>query len=216
MTEAANPGNTCAHLEVGNCEHPEPYLDMMHRQLMLQDRLNKIPAADMDLAARAGIVIYWRHCIHTECDELLDWINSGASPGSGADIEAEMEVVDIMHFVFNVGISLGISPAELQAIMCGSVEFPACPREFFNKNNVETSILRLSKSLTNLIDLLPWKSWKNYANYSHRHDVLVSNFAEVVTSCMYLAGAVGMDKTRVYNVYCAKNKENHARQDRGY
>ena len=44
----------------------------------------------------------------------------------------------------------------------------------------------------------------------------VKKFAVILMELFNLAGLLGMTESRVYNVYAAKNKENHARQDRGY
>lgn len=203
-----NTGNVCANIPVTEVYTPQPYAYMMDLQYELQRRLGKAGAIECT-REQALQLIYWRHCIHTECDELMEWFQvSDANP-----LELEMEVIDILHFVFNLGITLQISPDAVQALL-SKFEFTVADALYEEK--VALATVALSRSITSLIDHFPWKNWKTYVRLQVDTSATVLSFARIVKATLQLAGTVGMSRDRVVNVYLAKNKENHKRQDRGY
>ena len=208
----ANPGNSCAGLEINKVTTLFPVAHTMDMQVKLQDRLGKLPPVERTVADRTLDVIYWRHCIHSECDELLEWFLE-ADPNF---VEIEMEAIDILHFVYNVGIAFDISPEITQGIVGGYIKEEHPIVRETTVQLAQHMICNLSASLTNLIDLLPWKSWKNYDNYEFDTTKIILAYGSVVKANLQLAGCLGMDMQRIVDVYAAKNLENHARQDRGY
>lgn len=55
--------------------------------------------------------------LQAECAELLEWLPwkdwkeySPNDPNESAVLEAQMELIDIQHFVVNIGIHLGMTP----------------------------------------------------------------------------------------------------------
>lgn len=201
----------CANLEIVTVPTLHPVDKTMRLQYELQARLNKLPAPDVTIEDTVTALIYWRHCIHSECDELLAWFKC---PDLNFT-ELEMEAVDILHFVYNIGIALNIQPAAVQFLIspytskhteANATSLVAC----------QMLICDLSAKLTNLIDLFPWKSWKNYSGFQKAPSTVLKAYVELVEANLILAANLGMSMQRIVDVYIAKNKENHARQDRGY
>ena len=209
-----NHGNVCKDINVKKIVAANPIQHMMEAQLLLQTRLGKGHVDSDSFVDIANKVIYWRHCIHSECDELLEWFDG---KGTFDFVEAEMEIVDIMHFVFNIAIVTGISAVNIESQL---KDYVAQHDELITKTTlgyVEKQICDLSRALTNYIDLLPWKSWKTY-DEAHVPELteIIPAYAAIVQANLEIAAFHGMTMERIVSVYCAKNAENHARQDRNY
>jgi len=208
-----NHGNVCKDINVKKIIAANPIQHMMEAQLLLQTRLGKGHVDSDSFVDIANKVIYWRHCIHSECDELLDWYQDVDADHQ----ELEMEIVDIMHFVFNIAIVTGISAVNIESQLKDYVARHDQGVALTTLSFVEKQICNLSGTITNYIDLLPWKSWKTY-DEAHVPELteIVQAFAAIVQANLELAAFHGMTMERVVSVYCAKNAENHARQDRNY
>ena len=202
--------NLCGGLPIVSIEADKPLEHMYKLQLELQSRLNKIPLSSDCMIERVAPIIYWRHCIHSECDELLEWYYKGEFDFT----EVEMEAIDILHFVFNIGISLSLTTEEI-GLWCN-------PFYFTERGSKQTiDILRericfLSSAITDLIDLLPWKTWKNYENYKPDYSRITASYSNIVRMNLMLCSSLNMSLDRVLDVYCAKNLENHRRQNDNY
>lgn len=205
-----NTGNTCAGLEIKHINAEAPFAYMYSLQYKLQARLGKLPPANTSAAEATSEIIYWNYCIQDECVELLNWLEI---PGAKF-IELEMEVIDILHFAMNIGIALKLSEAEVQEFACGFTWLVGNRPIDYEELCAYTQGLMIS--ITKLINQLPWKSWKTYSPEADGREFAAQNFAQVLYSIFTLACRLGMDEQKVINYYCAKNLENHARQDRGY
>ncbi len=199
--------NICKDLEVLDEKVENRVEKMMEAQYALQRRLGKLVSPTANPKDLATLTIYWRQCIHTECDELMEWFKDPSSDRQ----EIEMEAIDILHFVMNIGISFDMSPGAVQYLMKGYSYTEVGTRL---RVKVMTNIMSLSLALTKFIDQLPWKTWKTYT--IEPLPVLLPEYIEILSSSLDICASLGMDKDRIYNCYMAKNKENHARQDRGY
>lgn len=206
-----NEGNICSDLEVKSIPVKGAVAFMYKRQYLLQERLHKLPPKDASIQDLVTSLIYWRHCIHSECDELVEWF---AHPSVHKQ-ELEMEVIDILHFVFNLGISLGFSVQVLDEYYKEDYTYK-CADKAIDLDAVRAAICNLSSLLTDLIDLLPWKTWKTYDGYEINHKAVEKAFFKVIGGTFLIAIAIRMPFERTIACYIAKNDENHARQDRGY
>lgn len=59
-----------------------------------------------------------------------------------------------------------------------------------------------------------WKSWKDPIGIQRKK--AVDEWADVLHFVVNLGLAIGLDAETAFLAYVSKNKENHARQDRGY
>lgn len=209
-----NHGNVCKDIDVKKIVAEHPIMHMMDVQLLLQQRLGKAHNDEDTFFEIAQKIIYWRHCIHSECDELLEWFDGEQDMDFQ---EVEMEIVDIMHFIFNIAIVTGIASVNVDTVTKAYVKKHDDFATAAKLGYTEKYICNLSKAITKYIDLFPWKTWKTYDPYaipelSH----VLSAFADIVVAVLELAAFHGMTMERVVSVYCAKNAENHRRQDNGY
>ena len=208
-----NHGNVCSDIEVQKIIAARPIEHMMELQSLLQERLGK-GFNDYDSFETVAIkLIYWRHCIHTECDELLEWFEDAECNHQ----ELEMEIVDILHFVFNMAIATGVSSVNINTAMKPYLARHDELAKAVSIGYTEKQICLLSRAITNYIDLFPWKSWKTYdsALVPDLSDV-IHNYSQIVIALFEIAAFHGMTMERIVSVYCAKNAENHRRQDNGY
>ena len=203
-----NEDNVCADLDI--LKHEDISVrNLFGMQLILQNRLKQeIVNLPVEQASK---LIYWRQCIHAECDELVAWKIDGEDTLK----EARMEVVDILHFVFNMGISIGLAPSEAQY----AYEYESCGLDLTaNKpeHTLKVNISNLSGTITEFIDLFPWKTWKNYRPLPMDKTLLLHKYGKVLNATYALGLLLSMDSAMMGDFFIAKNKENHARQDRGY
>lgn len=200
-----NEGNICAGLEVVDME--DSSIGSLYRlQLKLQTRLEQ--GHEFNPSQK---LIYWRHCVHSEGDELVEWLGDEQEDLK----EARMELVDMLHFVFNMGVSIGLTPKEVQfGYDSTSYHIDLCQSRL--EDSVKVNLVNFSAQLTTLIDLFPWKTWKNYESFRSDKTSIVVAYGSVLNSVYMLGSLLGMDESMVANFFHAKNKENHARQDRGY
>ena len=151
--------NICSGLAVGNDEVDSITEAMYDLQYKLQDRLGKILPATASLQDRITAIIYWRHCIHTELDELLEWFNKDID--LDVNKEVEMELIDVLHFVFNIAITAKLPINEVATL----VETQVWPRyKAYETAYIHSVILSISKAISDYIDLYPWKSGKTYTS----------------------------------------------------
>ena len=81
----------------------------------------------------------------------------------------------------------------------------------------------LTTEYTELLERLPWKPWKKYtdeqkAGWTSEEQVKETMFEyiDMFHFFMNIGLALGIKPQDFVNLYAAKNKENFARQDRGY
>lgn len=209
-----NHGNICADIKVKEILAERPILHMYELQQLLQTRLGKQYNSEDSFEDISLKVIYWRQCIHSECDELLEWLD-----GPQKDLEyqeIEMEIIDVLHFVFNIGIVMGIGAHSLDRILKPYVDAHDTLVDMTLLGSPQHYICSMSGKLTKLIDLLPWKSWKTYDDPVPELAPLMEAYANVIQANFELAAFHGLTMERIVSVYCAKNAENHRRQDNGY
>ncbi len=68
--------------------------------------------------------------------------------------------------------------------------------------------------LTELVQETDWKSWKTPIGI--QREKAVEEWADALHFFVNIGLALGLDADAAFDAYLAKNKENHARQDRGY
>lgn len=217
-TQALNPGNTCADLEVVSIGTARPVLDMYKLQLALQTRLREFPGPFDDLKSRVPNVLYWKYCFDEEFQELTDWLISKELTQATVK-ELQMEYIDMLHFLFNIGISLSVPATVISIELDGQVQehdmfkldAETLAKLLFMKHRVDCEI-------TKLVSYMPWKRWKTY-NEVYKEEVMphiIECYINTLKLFFALGGLVDMDMQAIVNFFYAKNKENHARQDRGY
>jgi len=207
--------NICSGLEIETLPFQDVTVRALYaRQQALQTRLKQV--YPMSYSERATKLIYWRHCIHTECDELLEWFKSVTPEPSATTLkEMRMEAIDILHFVFNLGITAEILPGQAQAIYDNTPTVIDMTPENLPLR-LKVAVCNLSDKLTQLIDLFPWKTWKSYNDFEIDIKAVDKAFGYVLASTYALCHLLDMHEQMVGEYFVAKNKENHARQDRGY
>jgi len=94
--------NICSGLEIPQIDIENPFAEMFMMQYRLQHRLGKRPG-DKDYIAN---IIYWQFCIASEIKELTDWFNIETN---NLWKEVQMEAIDCLHFVMNIGLELNYS-----------------------------------------------------------------------------------------------------------
>jgi dimeric dUTPase (all-alpha-NTP-PPase superfamily) len=162
--------------------------------------------------------IYWFYCVANECKELVDWFdpkNHNGLPELEVRTEIAMESIDIIHFVMNIGLELRFTAKEIAEFEAG---ITLVPRQLLAVNADEANTILIDKCVT-LIDVMPWKTWKTYPNdvtVADVKDLVANDYKEVYIACLRLCTSVGLDRQDIINIYFAKNKENHNRQDNGY
>lgn len=212
MTHAVNAGNSCDHLAVEDVQVVHPYLHMYQLQTALQDRLGVLPTGDYKV--RAGKIIFWAHCISDEFFELTEWFENSNQKFSLKEVQ--MEFIDIWHFVFNIGLELGVIGQDIQT---GLTDYKWAVAPAIDPFRLVQYSIVTRQRIHRLLDPLPWKTWKKYADYQFTEETynkVCSEFVELLKHLLLLAGELGMDLKLITNMYVAKNRENHARQDRGY
>ena len=68
-----------------------------------------------------------------------------------------------------------------------------------------------SKSLSELVDSVPWKWWAKYQEFDEQNARV--EVVDLFHFLIYLAQTLGMTADDVYDAHTKKNKVNHARQD---
>lgn len=209
--------NICAGLEILNIELDNPFYEMFLAQKRLQLRLNSI---NTDYSINAHLTakkcIYWYFCASAEIKELLDWFNTDnlAHSFDTTVKEARMEAIDVLHFVFNIALELSFTETQINDLLSNVPE----TKHVISITDVKEASFRLQNTLTELIELLPWKTWKTYPNIATSELPIVTelDLQKVMWYNFGLCYSLGMTKQDVINYYFAKNKENHRRQDDGY
>jgi dimeric dUTPase (all-alpha-NTP-PPase superfamily) len=179
--------------------------DMYVAQCALQERLNQLPIDTTNYSNMAAKCIYWAHCVRAEARELLDWT-------ADEDIkELQMEAIDIIHFVFNIGVESGHTGLDIIEL---EEAWDHMPSEInFEKINAVITILDLA--MLNFIAILPWKTWKNY-KIVPSIEVIKEGYNDVFRAALFLCNVANLDRQDIINMYFAKNKVNHNRQTNGY
>lgn len=201
-----NGTNILANVDVPHVE--ANFADMYQLQYELQERLKQLPQ-ELDYMHMAQKCIYWGHCIRAEVVELIEWLANQKDPSWVKELQ--MEAIDIVHFVFNLGLEIGLTTDSIQ---CMEQEFEHYGWNIAEKRLHAASIM-LETSIINFINMLPWKTWKNYKELPDLA-AIGEKYAIVFKSCLLLCNAAGLDQQGIINMYCAKNKVNHVRQDNGY
>ena len=200
--------NTCSELPIHNVELPNPFIQMYNLQKYFQNSLGKTYGEDTPQQT-AQKCIYWFYCIISECRELLDWFEHTHNlPPEKVEKEIQMEAIDILHFVMNIGLELGVTDEEIQAITDAECEMQN--EQSFSDCNAFCE--QLVASCVGLIDQLPWKMWRQYPDAT----IDKEGFAAVYANALLVCGSTNLSRQDTINVYHAKNKENIERQKRGY
>ena len=213
IVTALNGGNQCSMLEVPTLELEFPYAHIYSLQAELQQRLNTVMDPDGDKAQLAQRLIFWRQCISDELSEIDEH-----APFDTPELqkEAAFEIIDILHFVFNLGLELGFTASQIQ---CASELFLANLRDVVGNSHEEMSH-HLQRDLSALINCFPWKSWKTYDTLSVRKSTASSvtfpKYCRVLRRVFAFALYFGIAPEVVPSFYVSKNRHNHERQDNGY
>ena len=183
--------------------------DMYMLQIELQRRLNQLPMDTSDHRHMAHKSIYWGHCIRAEVEELVEWLSVQTDPTWLK--EMQMESIDIVHFVFNLGIEAGFTDVDIFDITA-AYEHSDWPVQ---SDRINAAVAILNKSVINHVNLLHWKTWKTY-NTPPDAEAVYDSFTNIVRANLMLCNACGLSANGIVNMYFAKNKVNHQRQDNGY
>jgi dimeric dUTPase (all-alpha-NTP-PPase superfamily) len=184
------------------------FSEMYAAQRMLQNRLNQLPE-NVDDRHIANKSIYWSFCIRAESIELVDWLVHQD------DItwvkEMQMEAIDILHFVFNIGIEAHVTCEDIDEI-----ESDQSYLEWeLSTDRIKAALYLLELCIVEHINTLHWKTWKTYTS-PLTMDSLRDTYAKVLSACLIVCTACGLDRQGIINMYFAKNNVNHERQDHGY
>ena len=209
--------NICSGLTIEQITITNPFKEAYLTQRKLQLYLDNTVYNNVVAKVAAKRCTYWFYCIADECKELLDWFDINNHNGltfEEVEREMQMESIDILHFVMNLGLELGFDAEAVEAV---AEEL----RIDIYKPTPERCMLGTHTLLNNcikFIDCLPWKAWKTYEDLSivDFQSILFDDFANAYRACLTLCGFVGLNKQDIINVYFAKNKENIARQENGY
>ena len=184
------------------------FSDMFNTQRALQARLNQQPTL-FNLAHATIKAIYWSHCINAESVELLDWLEQ--QDDTTWIKEMQMEAIDIVHFILNIAIEFKLTPKQIEAmeLVYEHVEIE------IDTESVIDAVLLLNKQVIEFINLLPWKTWKTY-KFEPDYLVLELGYSKTIKAMLLLCNACGLKRQDIINMYFAKNKVNHERQDNGY
>lgn len=215
-TSEVNPGNSCAHLDVTSIQLDSPYKQIYAKQLELQTRLGKIPYEFATLNERVKDVIYWGHCVNDEFIELIDWL---PAVSQNSLKEARMEFIDMLHFGFNIAVSLSMTPEDIEQGLKNLTWYKQNVSEGIDIFDLLKTELTMRKRFNELVALMPWKTWKTYDKVppiDQHKPRLEHGFFNYMKVLLSIAGVLGMDIQMVTDMYFAKNKENHRRQDNGY
>lgn len=202
-----NATNILVDVDVPNQEGAN-FSDMFQMQVELQERLKQLPE-QLDPSRMATKSIYWGHCVRTEVVELMEWLGQQTDPTWLK--EMQMEAIDIVHFVFNIGIEIGISTDTIQYF---DNDF-SHNKWAIDSQRIQAASLMLEICIVELVNALPWKTWKTYKDVIN-FDVLGVAYSNVFNSTLLLCNSVGLERQGIINMYYAKNKVNHVRQDNGY
>lgn len=202
-----NETNILADVEV-------PHVDMDYAgifllQYNLQERLNQLPESLSNYKHMASKCVYWGHCIRAEVDELLEWLVQRTDPTWLK--EMQMEAIDIVHFVFNIGLEIGFTADSINSVV-NSYEHQDWP---VDASRVHAATILLDKSVIILVNKLPWKTWKTYQQ-APIMEAVGMDYVQVLRACLMVCNATGLNRQGIINMYCAKNGINHQRQDNGY
>ena len=118
---------------------------------------------------------------------------------------------------------------KLESMMDRQREFQLRLDPKFNNMNIEQRVafikehsIHLNQEINEMLYELPYfKPWKDYSSVtdSRAEEMLEKARMELIDAWhffMNIAIALGITPEQFYMMYCAKNNENHRRQDKGY
>lgn len=202
-----NETNLLAGVEVQ--ESNGTFLSMFELQKDLQTRLGSLPSTTVFDRAMAKRCIYWGHCIRAEIDELMEWAIKQTDPTWMKELQ--MEAIDIVHFVFNIGLELGLT-GDIVAAIEADYTHNTWP---IDMNRLRAATLIIESRLIELVNLLPWKDWKTYTSEPDLPKVY-ETYRVILISMLMLCNSAGLNRVAIIDMYYAKNRVNHERQDNGY
>jgi dimeric dUTPase (all-alpha-NTP-PPase superfamily) len=185
------------------------FASMYQLQLALQRRLNCLPTDTTDYRSMAHKSIYWGHCIHAELEELREWLVKQADETWIK--EMQMEAIDVVHFVFNIGVEAGYTEEHIFEL----TEDYEHQEWLIESQRVQAATAILSKWVIEYVNLLPWKNWKTYKDVPDQ-TALFAAYSNIIRAMLMLCNACNLSKQGIINMYFAKNKVNIKRQDDGY
>ena len=216
-----NPTNICSLLDIPVHNFADTYNEiymMQYRSQLAYAATGKQAAVlQLDPISVAKESVYWFFAVADECKELMDWFTPNNQLGyqpANIDIEIQMESIDIIHFVFNLGLVLGITADEISQMESEFVFTTVQPMLMTCKPLVDAVI----SDATSLIDLMPWKTWKTYPQISvpDLKNSVFSAYTNLFKSALAVCAGVHLDRLGLVNMFCAKNGENKNRQNNGY
>lgn len=202
-----NEKNLLADVDVPTIEGN--FSSMYMLQIALQRRLQCLPMDTTNYKHMAAKCVYWGHCIRAEIEELNEWLFEKKDPTWLK--EMQMEAIDIIHFVFNLAVEIGYTDLEIKLIS-DAYDHQEWEHEV---QRVQAANAILTSSVIKLIDLLPWKTWKTYKEAPDANKVYIE-YTNVFRASLMLCNACGLSEQGIIDMYFAKNKVNHTRQDNGY
>lgn len=230
---------------IKNFSLPNKYylLEMFKKQKELQEFLKEkgktghIPSNAANVRQPdINLSIYHHFCMQVEYEELkveldqfLNKIDDNNNDKEKSLLEVKFELIDMLFFMFNVGIYTGINFDKVLDCLSNDEEFliPSIDtienKEDINNYSLE-DLNYCSIKLLNYIQSLPWKAWREYDYEICAKEMAVNNEIKAPNSpikiyagaiFMYLkwsSNALSAGVEELYNLYMNKWEENMRRQ----
>ena len=114
------------------------------------------------------------------------------------------EIIDALHFLFNI-----VSIWQIEQYIKSIQSYSNVPT-----HDVMFSTMKLAVVTSQLLNTIPWKNWKSKTPVDmFRLIKFINNFVEQTVSIFV---SLKMEKSDIYKMYYAKNKQNINRQKKGY
>ena len=205
-----NDTNVCSTLAIEQVTTETPFKLMMSLQRNLQERLSPHMFVQGRSCHQIGLdITYWNYCLRDELTEVHEWFPFDTPT---THLEASFEIVDALHFLNNIALELGFTDDEIEESVTQALD----PNYDIPTNYLECEKL-VTVALNTLMKQIPWKKWRSYsdsASVAMSKSNIVEALAHVYVALVIYAQWFGISSKAVAELYLAKHRENHARQDR--
>lgn len=162
--------------------------------------------------------MYHMQCANIEIYELLIGNEECVD-----DINIKFEIADILHFIINSFIYIGITTLsnhdfkDLYIASCEEDNIDYTDLDDFYKNNsnlIRIAICAINLNYSKLINYYPFKKWRSYAENEIKYDrvKIESCIKSILVNFITIARVFMMDYKDIYQYYISKNNENIRRQ----
>jgi len=218
--DKVNPENKCANLfEEVPFEHDA--LNIMFGmqndlQIMYGKKRGSITPDSKDIKLRIKESMYHFNCFVAEYFELMDrFYNDGPNSISPVEkMEMQYEIIDMWHFLMNIFLYLDLN--KFDDIDIHDLYPLGISVEKFDETAMNNIWASICFNFGGLLDNLPYKYWKTYDKIEIDIIFVKAMARDIIENFFKLALVFDIDKEKFYSLYVSKNKENFARQKRGY